>query len=385
MFNVATGRGHSIKEIYDLVRRHLGLAPDPAVKIVPVGSDDVRAVVPDPTRRNGALGWRPKVDFRTTIQRMLDWYDAHGVNDIHSHLVHRRRSSAAGVSCRAMISRAPTSWWSGEPDSSDRTSCISFCHKDRARSTSSTTCCRPKWKTCRSRRSIHFTLGSIAEDRVLENLPRDLDYVFHLACYHGNQSSIADPIADHDNNTITTLKLFDRLKAFGSLKKVVYAAAGCAVAEKTFGEATATQEDAPLSLYHDSPYSISKIVGELYSNYYFRRHGLPVVRTRFQNVYGPREILGAGRWRGTVHTVWRNVTPSFIWKALHGEALPLENGGIASRDFVYVEDLAEGLQKAALRGTPGEVYNLASGVETRIRDLADMINELAGNDRPGRP
>ena len=202
-----------------------------------------------------------------------------------------------------------------------------------------------------------------------------------MACYHGNQSSIADPIADHDNNTITTLKLFDRLKAFSSLKKVVYAAAGCAVAEKTFGEATATHEDAPLSLYHDSPYSISKIAGELYSNYYFRRHGLPVVRTRFQNVYGPREILGAGRWRGTVHTVWRNVTPSFIWKALRREALPLENGGIASRDFVYVEDLAEGLQKAALRGTPGEVYNLASGVETRIRDLADMINEIAGNDR----
>jgi nucleoside-diphosphate-sugar epimerase len=229
---------------------------------------------------------------------------------------------------------------------------------------------------------VEFVLGSIADERVLENLPRDLDYVFHLACYHGNQSSIADPIADHDNNTITTLKLFDRLKRYSPLKKVVYAAAGCAVAEKTFGQATATQEDAPLSLFHDSPYSISKIVGELYSNYYFRRHRLPVVRTRFQNVYGPREILGAGRWRGTVHTVWRNVTPSFIWKALHREALPLENGGVASRDFIYVGDLAEGLQKAALYGDPGEVYNLASGVETRIRDLADMINEISGNDRP---
>jgi len=98
-------------------------------------------------------------------------------------------------------------------------------------------------------------------------------------------------------------------------------------------------------------------------------------------VYGPREILGTGQWRGTAHTVWRNVTPSFIWKALRREALPLENGGIASRDFIYVEDLVEGLQKAALHGTPGEVYNLASGVETRIRDLADMINELTGNDR----
>jgi UDP-glucose 4-epimerase len=87
-FNVATGRGRSIKDIYDLVREHLGLAPDPAVKIVPVGSDDVRDMVPDPSSAVEKLGWTPKVDFRTTMQRMLEWYDAHGVTDIHSHLVH---------------------------------------------------------------------------------------------------------------------------------------------------------------------------------------------------------------------------------------------------------------------------------------------------------
>src|SRR5262249_46762610 len=87
-FNVATGRGRSIKQIYDLVREHLGLAADPAVKIVPVGSDDLREVVPDPSSAVEKLGWNPKVDFRTTMQRMLEWYDAHGVTDIHSHLVH---------------------------------------------------------------------------------------------------------------------------------------------------------------------------------------------------------------------------------------------------------------------------------------------------------
>lgn len=229
---------------------------------------------------------------------------------------------------------------------------------------------------------IDFRFGSIADDRVLAGLPTDLDYVFHLACFHGNQSSIADPVADHDNNTITTLKLFERLKGMKSLRKVVYAAAGCAVAEKTFDGASATREDAPVSLFHDSPYSISKLVGEMYGNYYFSRHGLPFVKARFQNVYGPGEILGAGRWRGTVHSVWRNVTPTFIWKALHGEALPVENGGIASRDFIFVEDMARGLMAAALRGEPGEIYNLASGVETSIRELAERINSLVGNATP---
>ena len=229
---------------------------------------------------------------------------------------------------------------------------------------------------------VKFILGSIADDRVLSKLPRDLEFVFHLACYHGNQSSIHDPIADHDNNTITSLKLFEHLKDFHNLKKVVYAAAGCAVAEKTFDDATATAEDAPVSLFHDSPYSISKLIGEMYGNYYWNRNGLPFVKARFQNVYGPREILGAGRWRGTSHTVWRNVVPTFIWKALTGEALPLDNGGNASRDFIFVEDMARGLIACAQKGEPGEAYNLASGVETTIKELAELINSGTGNETP---
>ena len=229
---------------------------------------------------------------------------------------------------------------------------------------------------------VRLIEASINDDDVLAALPRDLDYAFHLSTYHGNQSSMADPLADHEHNTLTTLKLYETLKDFDGLKRVVYASAGCTVAEKTFDGAEATQEDAPVSLWLDSPYQISKIVGEYYSNYYFARHGLPTVKARFQNVYGPGEVLGAGRWRGTVNTVWRNVTPTFIYKALNHEALPVENGGIASRDFIYVGDMAKGLIACALRGEPGGVYNLASGVETSIRELAELINELTDNPTP---
>jgi UDP-glucose 4-epimerase len=229
---------------------------------------------------------------------------------------------------------------------------------------------------------VRFEFGSITSPAILAKLPADLDFAFHLACYHGNQSSIADPFADHDNNTFTSLALFDRLKDFKSLKKVVYAAAACAVAEKTYDNPAPTTEEQPVTLYHDSPYSISKIIGELYGNYYFQRFGLPLVKARFSNVYGPREILGAGQWRGTVHTVWRNVTPTFIWRSLKGEALPLDNGGQVSRDFIYVEDMARGLMACALRGDKGGVYNLATGKATTIRELATLINEYTGNETP---
>lgn len=229
---------------------------------------------------------------------------------------------------------------------------------------------------------VEFTHGSIADDLVLETIHDEYDFVFHLSTYHGNQSSIHNPLADHENNLLTTLKLCERLKGFSRIRKFVYAGAGCAVAEKTFDDPTPTTEEAPISLRMDSPYSISKLAGEFYVLYYHERHALPTVRARFQNVYGPREILGAGEWRGTPATVWRNVTPTFVYKALEHEALPLEGGGDTTRDFIYVEDLVEGLIRCALHGDAGDVYNLASGAEITIRELAERVNEIAGNPTP---
>lgn len=236
---------------------------------------------------------------------------------------------------------------------------------------------------------VHFIEGSIADDAILATVNDKYDYIFHLSTYHGNQSSIANPLVDHENNTLTTLKLLERVKDFKRLKKWVYSGAGCAVAEKTYDQAYATLEDAPISLKMDSPYSISKIVGEFYALYYHERHNVPSVRARFQNIYGPGEILGAGQWRGTPATVWRNVTPTFMYKALKGKSLPVEGHGEASRDFIFVQDIVMGLILCAVRGKPGDVYNLASGVETSIKELAQTINELAGNSapiefRPGR-
>jgi nucleoside-diphosphate-sugar epimerase len=227
---------------------------------------------------------------------------------------------------------------------------------------------------------VEFVEDSIADDAVLASLEDKFDVVYHLATYHGNQSSIANPLEDHENNLITTLKLYERLKDFKKLRKVVYSASGCTLApHEVYEEANAVSEDGPVPLDLDSPYQISKVVGEFYSVYYHGRHDLPTVRARFQNVYGPGEVLGAGRWRGTPATIWRNVAPTFVYRALKGLPLQLDNGGVASRDFVYVEDVARGLLACAERGTSGDVYNLASGVETTIRDLAEQIVELSGS------
>ena len=225
---------------------------------------------------------------------------------------------------------------------------------------------------------LRLVQGSAADRATLAAVrDEDCEYVFHLATFHGNQNSIADALADHANNALPTLVLLERLASVNTLRKVVYASAGCTLGQAVPGHPTVSREDTPLPLVFDSPYQVSKILGELYGNYYWARRGLPFVKARFQNVYGPGEILGAGAWRGTSATVWRNVVPTFTYRALHAMPLLVE-GELASRDFIFVEDIVEGLLRCASHGVAGEVYNLGTGIETRILDLARKINHLAG-------
>jgi len=86
IYNVSTGEGHTIKEIYDFVLSYLDLTPTEEVPIVPPGADDVPAVVLDAVETERKLGWRAKVSFADTLRRQLEWYDRHGVTDVYSHL-----------------------------------------------------------------------------------------------------------------------------------------------------------------------------------------------------------------------------------------------------------------------------------------------------------
>ena len=86
VFNVSTGTGHSIKEIFDIVVDHLKIDLKEPVPEIEPGADDVPAVVLDPSKTITAFGWKPQYTFAQTIRRMLSWYDQHGVTAIYSHL-----------------------------------------------------------------------------------------------------------------------------------------------------------------------------------------------------------------------------------------------------------------------------------------------------------
>ena len=218
---------------------------------------------------------------------------------------------------------------------------------------------------------VKFIQGSASNIDVLKSIPGKIDYVYQLACFHGNQNSIARPLDDFENGLKTTLVTLEWVKQNHPNARVIYAGAGCAVAEKTWDTPVPISEKNTTSLLHDSPYSISKITGEMYCSYYALQHSIDVIRVRFQNVYGPREILGAGDWRGTDSTIWRNVVPTFIYRTLKNHKIDVNPS--ASRDFIYVEDLVSGISLAKEKGLSGSVYNLGSGSEVMISELAEKI------------
>jgi nucleoside-diphosphate-sugar epimerase len=149
--------------------------------------------------------------------------------------------------------------------------------------------------------------------------------------------------------------------------RVVYASSGCSI----YGS------KAPLPLKEDfmsmrmtTPYQITKMLGELYANFFNHHYGLPIVKTRFFNSYGPGEVPGQ----------YRNVIPNFIYRAILGLPLPFTGQGDETRDFTYVTDIIDALLRAGYHEQAiGMEMNIASGKETNILKMAERINELTGN------
>jgi nucleoside-diphosphate-sugar epimerase len=124
------------------------------------------------------------------------------------------------------------------------------------------------------------------------------------------------------------------------------------------------------SLELDTPYQITKMLGELYCNFFKNYYGFKTVRLRFFNSYGPGELPGQ----------YRNVIPNFIWWAMNGEPLRVMGTGEETRDWTYVGDIVDGLLRAGTMEAPvGEALNLAGGKERRVIDVANLVNELTGN------
>ncbi len=224
-----------------------------------------------------------------------------------------------------------------------------------------------KWNIPKAR-NIIFVKGSILDDEMLRRVFKEIpDYVFHLAAHFANQNSVDNPEIDLMVNGMGTLKLLQYTQLV-NVKRLVYASSGCGV----YGlESRIPFEEHDISISLHTPYQVTKLLGELYTNYFYNLYDLPIVNARFFNVYGPGEVPGK----------YRNVIPNFFYWAMNGLELPITGDGAETRDWTYVEDIVNGLLEMGIKDEAiGEALNLGSGKEHRVIDLANLVNRLTSND-----
>lgn len=202
----------------------------------------------------------------------------------------------------------------------------------------------------------------------LDNIPDlyeamlGIDVVFHLASASVPSTSNVDQIADVNNNLIPTLNILNLMNRLG-IKKIVYFSSGGAVYGNT--EESLIKEDVPLNPI--SSYGIVKSTIEHYIYLYNRLYDMKYLIVRPSNPYGPRQG----------HFIAQGVISTFLRKALDQEKLSVFGDGSATKDYIYIKDFVEVLNKLVEEDAEG-IFNLGSGVGTSINEIIGEVDALTG-------
>ena len=204
--------------------------------------------------------------------------------------------------------------------------------------------------------------ADIRDYQRIAELISSADYVFHEAAQVSVVESIHDPLFTEEVNVLGTLNILKALlEGHG---KLIFASSAAVYGDNQNLPLKETERPRPLS-----PYGVTKATGEEYLRVYHELYGLPVVALRYFNVFGPRQ--SANQYAGVISI--------FINRALKNEPLVIFGDGKQTRDFIYVKDVVKAnLFAAESRRANGKVFNVATGKQTSILELATRIIEITG-------
>jgi UDP-glucose 4-epimerase len=182
------------------------------------------------------------------------------------------------------------------------------------------------------------------------------EVVFHLAAHIDDRESVREPVMNAENNIIGSLNIFEAARQVG-VKKIVFASTGVVYGRAEVLPTSESELPKPLT-----PYAVSKLTGERYLYCYKALYGVDYVALRLSNVYGPRQ--DGSKECGAIAI--------FTRKLLAGEAVNMNNDGLTTRDYIYVDDVVAAMIAAADADKVG-IYNIGTGVETSTSDLLRMV------------
>ena len=211
---------------------------------------------------------------------------------------------------------------------------------------------------------VEVLQGDIRDRALMRRACAGIERVIHAAAWRSVPKSMADPWGYTDVNVLGTVNLLEEA-AKAKVARVV-----CVSSSSVYGEATQMplREDQPTRPI--SPYAASKLADELYCGLFARGFGLEAVAVRYFNVFGPRQSL---------ENDYAVVIPKFIACLLRKESPPVYGDGKQSRDFTYVDNVAEATILASrVPGVSGEVFNIALGEEHTVLDLLKELNAIMG-------
>jgi nucleoside-diphosphate-sugar epimerase len=210
--------------------------------------------------------------------------------------------------------------------------------------------------------------GDAGDEALLRKILPSCHQVFHLAALPSVPESVSEPAKSHYHNLDVTLKILLAARE-AKVDRFVFASS-CAI----YGDSQENPKTEQMPPNPLSPYALQKYAGESYCRIFSQLYGFPAVALRFFNVYGPRQAHDSG---------YSGVIARFCHQMQRGLAPQILGDGRQTRDFVYVENVAEAAAQCAaapVEAVAGKSFNIATGTSASLLDLVDTLNRVTGQN-----
>jgi UDP-glucose 4-epimerase len=212
--------------------------------------------------------------------------------------------------------------------------------------------------------NVTFIQGSILDLHLLEDAFKGVDFVFHEAAIPSVPRSIEDPLSTNEVNISGTLNVLIAARD-NKVRKVVFASSS-----SVYGDTPSLPKKEDMTPNPQSPYALTKLVGEYYCHFFHQIYELPTMCLRYFNIYGPRQ---------NPDSQYAAVIPRFITRCLQENPPIIYGDGNQTRDFTFIQDAIQANIIAAESNATG-IFNIGTGSNATINGLAEVIVRIMGRD-----